>query len=469
MPKYGNPFTKMLPRNLITLFGAHNLKDPYEFFRMALPPRNIQVHEDWSPDLESYDADIAIVTFQAGAIPFSSYVQPICLWNDDAPPIQTEGNVAGWGQSQNLEKLFEEIPTKLKVPIHSQEFCFLTTKDLVDLASNRTFCAGSGDETGICTGDSGGGVSIKVGSTFYFRGIVSSGLYDQISCDVTKFSIFTDVLKFKPWIDQIISENSKNSYPQVVRGKLKCYFYLYAWLELVLGDNNNFQTCIIQHQEIDGEGYTVAGDPNLSIQGFNIERNKEVKFLPENIVESFPELIAYRVNSCLIRTINGKHFKGLTKLESLSLSFNEIKSIDGDSFKDLTKLGFLDLVENKIQTIDPNLLQPLETLKTFHISFNQIEFLDENIFDNLQDLREIMLEYNKLSTIPASLFKKNLKLEKIWLNGNKIQTISSTVFDHLKNLTSLSLNNNICVDGFYRPKQFNEMKNVLSRNCRSRV
>ena len=183
MPKQGNPFKKLLLRDLLALFGAHNLTDPHETFRTVLPPQRIQVHDDW------------IITFQVGVILFSTYVQPICLWNGDTPPSQTEGHIGGWGQSENLENFFEEIPTKLKVPIHTNEFCLLTAKDLSDLASNRTFCAGRGDGTGICTGDSGGGVSIKVGSTFYFRGIVSSGLYDEISCDVSKFAIFTDVLK----------------------------------------------------------------------------------------------------------------------------------------------------------------------------------------------------------------------------------------------------------------------------------
>ena len=201
MPKHGNPFTKLLARDLLALFGAHNLTDPYEIGRMALSPQKIQVNDDWNPNLESYDADIAIITFQAVAIPFSSYIQPICLWKEKSDPTQTEGYIAGWGQSQNLEKFWEEIPTKLKVPIHTNEFCFLTTKDLVDLASNRTFCAGRGDGTGICDGDSGGGVSITDGSHFYFRGIFSSGLRDLISCDVSKFAIFTDVLKFKLWID----------------------------------------------------------------------------------------------------------------------------------------------------------------------------------------------------------------------------------------------------------------------------
>ena len=465
MPKQGNPFINVLTRDLLALFGAHDLNNPFETFRTSLPPQKIRVHRDWNPNLESYDADIAIITLQAGAITFSSFVQPICLWNKKTDPTQTEGHISGWGQSENLEKFWEEIPTKLKVSIHTNEFCLLTAKDLVDLASNRTFCAGRGDGTGICDGDSGGGLSIKVGSTFYFRGIVSSSLYDETGCDVTKFAIFTDVLKFKPWIDQIMRQDGEFR----IQATLRCTVRPHVWYDSVEDKIEDLQTCLIFNQTIDGGRFSVAGDPNPSIQAFYILQNKEVKFLPEDIAKIFPELISCEVWDCSIRTVHEEHFKGLHKLKHLNLGRNEIESINGDSFKDLKELGFLGLSHNKIKTIDPNLLQSLEALRSFGIDYNQIEFLDEQIFDNLRNLKSIRLDYNKLSTIPADLFKNNLKLELIWLNENKIQTISSTMFDHLKNLTSLGLRNNDCVNDFYGSKQFNEMKNVLSRNCRSPV
>ena len=467
MPKQGNPYIKLLPRDVLALFGAYNLKDPYEAGRIALSPQKIQLHDDWNPNLASFDADIAIITFEAGTITFSAFVQPICLWNEKTPPIQTEGYVGGWGQSQNLEKLFEEIPTKLEVPIHNNEFCFLTSKDLVDIASNRTFCAGRGDGKGICDGDSGGGVSIIVGSVFYFRGIVSSGLYNQISCDVSKYSVFTDVLKFKPWIDHIMREDGEILIPKVVRSNLRCTLKSHSWK--ILTEQKDLQTCFIDDQTIDDEESSLAGGLNLSVQAFYIQNNKEVKFLPENIFKYFPGLIAYNVLNCLIRTVNAKHFKGSNSLEHLDLDQNEIKSIDGDSFKDLIKLEMLGLSFNKIKTIAPNIFQSLGNLQQLRIGENQIKFLDEKCFDKLTKLEHIELGKNEISALPADLFKNNLKLEKIWFDGNKVQTISLTMFDHLKSLKFVVLNNNFCVNDFYNQDQFNEMRNVLSKNCTSSV
>ena len=468
MPKHGNPLIKLLARDLIASFGAYNLNNAHETGRTSLSPQKIQVHDDWNPNLENFDADIAIVTFEACAITFSTYVQPICLWNEKTAPTQTEGYLGGWGQSENLNKNFEEIPTKLKVPIHTNEDCFLTTKDLADLASNRTFCAGRGDGTGTCTGDSGGGLSIKVGSTFYFRGIISSGLWDGTSCDVSKYSIFTDVLKFKLWINQKMNEDGEILDPKVIRANLRCTFAPSIRSNLILR-YKNLQTCDIDDQKIDGEGFSIAGDSSLSIRGFFIRNNKEVKFLPENIVEFFPRLIAYEVRNCSIRTVNEKHFESLSKLEYLSMDFNEIDSIDADSFKDLIKLEFLKLNNNQIKKIDQIFFQSLGNLWQLRLGYNQIEVLDEKSFDNLRNIRNIELSNNELNTIPANLFKNNLKLEKIFLFDNKIQIISSTMFNHLYNLNYVGLRKNVCVNDLFLFFRFNDMKNVLSTNCTSPV
>ena len=455
--------------DVIALFGVHDLSNLYEVGRIALSPEKIKMHPDWSSSDIRYDADIAIMTFGSGEISSSKFIQPICLWNGDTPPVQIEGHVGGWGMNLKSENNYENIPKKLVVPIHTNEFCFLTTKDLVDLASNRTFCAGKGDGTGICEGDSGGGLSIKVRSIFYFRGIVSSGLNDQLgTCDVSKYSIFTDVLKVKPWIDQIINNEGKVLIPKVVRANLRCTIELDSWrffMMIAQEEEEGFHTCNISDQKIDGEEFSVAGVSNLSIQGLWISNNEEVNFLPENVAESFPGLIRYRVDLCLIKKVNEKHFKGLNKLELLKLSGNGIESIDGDSFKDLIKLKDLDLTFNGIKTIDLNWFQSLETIRSFSIDHNQIEILDENIFDNLKNIESIKLSDNKISTIPANLFKNNLKLRVIDLSRNKIQKISPTMFNHLTNLNYVDLRKSFCVNAYFYPGRLSEIKNVLRDNC----
>ena len=442
--------TQTLPRDVIALFGAYNLDDQYEDGRILLSPENIKVHGDWNPSLPSNDADIAILTFTKRAIHFSVYVQPICLWNGDTPPSVTEGFVAGWGKNRKSGNKYEVIPTKLKIPIHTNEDCWIAQPKLTAVSSPRTLCAGSADGTGLCNGDSGGGLSIKVGSTFYFRGIVSASLLDGVKrCDVKSFAVFTDVLKFKHEIDQVLSEQGEILLLQVVRSYLKCTNKEQIWRFEAQGcgcfPETNFRkilTCNINNQKVDSEGFFIAGDPNQSVEAFIIQHNIEVKFLPENIAKSFPELLIYKVHECSIRTVKGIHFKGLHKLEILNLDRNYIKSIEGDPFKDLKKLNILSLNFNRIETIDPNFFQSLDNLWTFGITLNQIEFLDEKLLNNLKSLRDIRLAGNQLTTISANLFKNNFELVQIILQDNKIQAISSTTFEGLIKLRFLLLSQN---------------------------
>ena len=339
-------------------------------------------------------------------------------------------------------------------------------KDFVDLASNQAVCASKADDTGVCRVNSGGSLSIKVCSVFYYRGIVSSTLFDDMCSDISKFTIFTDVFKLKPWIDQFMREDGEILVPKVTQTnetQIRCT------KELEKLNGFMIQACKIENQKIDAEDFSIAADPNRDFQAIHIWNNKEVKFLPENIVECFPRLMLYDVSDCSIKIVNDKYFKALNKLEVLTLQRNEIELIDGNTFKDLRKLQKLLLEQNKIKTIDPNSFQSLENLWELRIGYNKIELLDANIFDNLKNLRLITLNNNKLTTIPANLFKNNLNLEEIFFRENKIQTISSITFDHLTELRYVDLRNSVCVNDHYHQSGFHVMKHVLRTNCTSPV
>lgn len=49
-------------------------------------------------------------------------------------------------------------------------------------------------------GDSGGGLFMKVGRNWFLRGIVSSAIVKDGTCDVTGHSIFTNIFYFTEWI-----------------------------------------------------------------------------------------------------------------------------------------------------------------------------------------------------------------------------------------------------------------------------
>lgn len=116
----------------------------------------IVLHDDWKQFTTNYDGDIAILLLEKD-VEFAKNIQPICLpptsWKNKA---LEGGTIAGWGLSERSNKTkVEEIPrkTKLDAPPNNEE-CFLMYKELVDLSSDKTYCAG-GNNTGPCEGDSG--------------------------------------------------------------------------------------------------------------------------------------------------------------------------------------------------------------------------------------------------------------------------------------------------------------------------
>lgn len=223
--------------------------------------------------------------------------------------------------------------------------------------------------------------------------------------------------------------------------------------------------CHIRKQKIEAEGFTISDEFDEDVEYLEISNNKKVKFLPENVTESFPNLMEYEVRNCSIKSVHGKHLEGLFELERLQLWFNEIETIASDSFKDLEKLKVLRLSHNQIKHIDPAWFQTMTNLTRLIMNSNRIEIVDEKMFENSPNLQQVWLFWNNLTTIPENLFKNNLELEKILLDCNQIETISLTAFDHLTKLQEVDLKHNVCINQHYKAfgdHEISEMKKDLS-------
>ncbi|KAL7013625.1 hypothetical protein ACKWTF_015494 [Chironomus riparius] len=193
--------TRLYQADLKVLLGVYNLKGSFEVGLKTAVVQKIHIFRDWNPKSESYDSDIAVLVLERKII-FDSYIQPICMGSN----IEhlTNGFVVGFGKSEDEIKKHENIPKILETPIHKNEDCFLSNRELVTLSSRRTFCAGSGLGVGVCNGDSGSGLVVLHNGHYYLRGIVSSSLKNvKYGCDVDNYAVFTDVLKFNDWISEI--------------------------------------------------------------------------------------------------------------------------------------------------------------------------------------------------------------------------------------------------------------------------
>ncbi|KAL7013098.1 hypothetical protein ACKWTF_015192 [Chironomus riparius] len=120
----------------------------------------------------------------------------------------TEGIVVGNGKGGEANE-YENIPKILKMPIQTARHCTNRRSTFRDILTGRTFCAGTGAGQGVCSGDSGSGFVVEIGSSssliaFHLRGIVSASLAESIlGCDVNSYSVFTDALKYISWINSL--------------------------------------------------------------------------------------------------------------------------------------------------------------------------------------------------------------------------------------------------------------------------
>lgn len=196
----------MQPKHITAIFGAHDLSSDDEIGRYELKPKRIIIHEDWNSNSSQHDADLALLRFKRGSITFNLFVQPVCLWNSENIPTETSGIVAGWGESEDKTKIHENLPRQITAPIHSHGKCLAGKPKIAELSSDRTFCAGLRNGTGVCRGDSGGGLFIVVNGAYYLRGIVAASLETTLGdCNTYENAVYLDVLEFKDWIEDEIA------------------------------------------------------------------------------------------------------------------------------------------------------------------------------------------------------------------------------------------------------------------------
>ena len=93
-----------------------------------------------------------------------------------------------------------------------------------------------------------------------------------------------------------------------------------------------------------------------------------------------------------ISHISPNYFKGLNKLEALSLKYNNITTVDAKAFSNLATLEDLDLAANHIQSIDPDAFLGTPNLKVLSLAGNQLTQQAINAsLQHLTSLEELFL------------------------------------------------------------------------------
>ncbi|XP_045778223.1 chymotrypsin-like elastase family member 2A [Maniola jurtina] len=177
---------------------------------------------------EEYDSrrlsnDIALLKLKS-QVQFTDYIQPACLAHavaHDSTPYNTNilGNIVGWGydnDNQQASTLQQAV-----FPTVSAETCLRSYPDYYAMFTSwKTFCAGyRNNGTSACNGDSGGGYQVFVpnkeqdangtaSGAWHVTGIISNmpAMAGVVVCDSDYYTVFTDVAKFRDWIDSYLDD-----------------------------------------------------------------------------------------------------------------------------------------------------------------------------------------------------------------------------------------------------------------------
>jgi Leucine-rich repeat (LRR) protein len=259
--------------------------------------------------------------------------------------------------------------------------------------------------------------------------------------------------------------------------KLSCEYESSNWIYV----NKTLEGCRISNQTIKDKAAIIESGFIGSYKAFNIKNDKNVEFIPTNIGEKFPNIVALQIFNCSIRKIGSKHFNNLHKLIQLTFTKNEIAEVDDKPFEDQTKLEWLGLAENKITRlygttfsklrnlkllnlegnqiveIHYQLFKPLTSLNSLNLDKNNIKDLYDDVFNGLINVQYIYLSGNKIKSLETDLFQYKIKLIQVWLDSNKINEIWPSVFDYLNDLTYVNLTKNMCINSDFAKNNTNLM------------
>uniref|UniRef100_A0A4Y0BQE4 Peptidase S1 domain-containing protein n=1 Tax=Anopheles funestus TaxID=62324 RepID=A0A4Y0BQE4_ANOFN len=164
------------------------------------------VHPGYSPD--SVADDIALIRL-ATDITMTRYIQPVCLWNMEPNHeliVGRNGTVVGFGLTEH-DRVSDYL-RQAAIEVVDSWTCIQS--DRVAYGSTLTagmYCGGGKAGVSVCNGDSGGGMFFQFSDNWYVRGVVSfMPLRENIGlCDGTKYTVFTDVAKYREWVAQFIN------------------------------------------------------------------------------------------------------------------------------------------------------------------------------------------------------------------------------------------------------------------------
>lgn len=105
--------------------------------------------------------------------------------------------------------------------------------------------------------------------------------------------------------------------------------------------NGADRTCFMKTETaINSTGFIISSRDE-HIGALQMHLNEEIRFLPEKVSETFPNLLLIWAYKCSLTEVSKNNFENLAKLRSLFLNNNQIEKIPSNAFEDLMSLSIL--------------------------------------------------------------------------------------------------------------------------------
>ncbi|XP_052872897.1 polyserase-2-like [Anopheles cruzii] len=202
---------KLPTENLLLKMGRFNLSNEFEEHAEDYGVIEAVVHVGFQPT--TFENDIAILRVEIPII-FSEFIRPVCLWKrDDGHVLPTSvhgqsGTVVGWGLTD--ENRTGAVLNQAQMPVVDSLTCLASDRTFFGrFLYAKAFCAGHRNGTGVCNGDSGGGMFFQFQNRWYLKGLVSFSNTIEASsvCNLKQYIGFTDASQYVDWL----YENTPNS------------------------------------------------------------------------------------------------------------------------------------------------------------------------------------------------------------------------------------------------------------------
>ncbi|XP_053683596.1 enteropeptidase-like [Sabethes cyaneus] len=193
----------LAPSRITVRLGIHDLLEINPAFVQQHKVEKVFKFENFTRLVD----DIALIKLST-IIRFTDYVQPACM-NVEPDIIGRYGTVVGWGLTESDET--SPILKKVDIPVIDPVACLKTDRVLFGQTINDgLFCAGYTNGTGVCNGDSGGGLFFPRGNRWFLGGIVSFSQARSAGsnkCYMKGYGAFTKVQHYITWISEITGMN----------------------------------------------------------------------------------------------------------------------------------------------------------------------------------------------------------------------------------------------------------------------